>query len=231
MCEQNIAPGKRKITKQEALNSIYIDFEGEGRSNANPHPKPHMLGAYWPKQGDTKAVYRAYFFDERWQPVKNGTRCEAEIGDFCKVISDLVDEARSRDGYLVHWSQHEETCIQEFCQEECLSFDNILFNAKPPIDKMINSRPDGRAPTSNELKNYMTFFFPKTKQIDEIKPGAAESCRRIDKACDVIKWSQWKEKDKDIVKNLIEYNKSDCRAAWKLTKKLANYLSSNIKAV
>ena len=46
---ETIRERDRTITKEQVLNSIYIDFEGEGKKPDDPCPMPHMLGTYRPK--------------------------------------------------------------------------------------------------------------------------------------------------------------------------------------
>lgn len=222
---------KRTLTIEEAQNSIYIDFEGEGASQGNPNPRPHMLGAYWPKRPGKNSKYHAYLFRSEWKPVSNGNCRRASIGAMEKVLIELFEEVKRRGGYLVHWSIHEYSVLKEHYPELVSRYDRTLFNAKPPIDRMINSRKDVKEGMKRpeHLYQYVDLLMKNNQQIASIKPGAAESCRRIDKYCDK-RWGSWTDSQKQIANNLLDYNKSDCEYTWKLTKKLANHLDAKIKA-
>ena len=53
--------------------------------------------------------------------------------------------------------------------------------------------------------------------------GAAESCRRIDRACAKHKrWKHFSDKQKDYVKDLVAYNEGDCRSTWLIALKVGN---------
>ena len=65
--------------RETAESSIYIDFEGFGRSSKNPLPDPHMLGAYQPKQPEKKSIFHTFCFKDEWQPISNGWCPNSEV--------------------------------------------------------------------------------------------------------------------------------------------------------
>jgi hypothetical protein len=218
----------KTVSIEKAKNSIFIDFEGEGRTLDGSVPMPHMLGTFRPKTDDFPAEYEAWFFKPQWKPVVNGSRGIANIIELSDLLENLIEESISKGSYLVYWTEHEKKIVEEHCPEHYKEFSDVGFNAKPPIDKMYDQQEflNREFLRPNTLSGYMEFYFPSNREIGNIDPGAAESCRRLDKACEANrKWGKWIDKQKKIARDLLNYNKSDCRSTWKLTRKLANHLS------
>jgi hypothetical protein len=221
---QPIRQRDRIITPDQARNSIFIDFEGEGESRTNGlTPEPHMLGAYTPKYDIEKAVYRAFLFRENWKPVANGSGGQAIFMSLEDSLQKLIDAARMRGGYLVYFSDHERKVIEMHCPSLYEAFMQVAFNAKPAIDRMYNRHhPQDTGSRPDSLEGYARFYFP-AMTVATLKEGAAETCRKLDRwSADSQRWRAWKPKHKALAKSLLEYNRSDCRMTWKLTKRLAN---------
>lgn len=217
----------RKITPEQAANSIYIDFEGEGRSPVNPLPMPHMLGAYWPKTKDSKACYMAYMFHKDWIPVANG--CGGEVADLAGTISRLAQKARRQGGFLIYFSDHERKVLEHHLPAPVYEeFISVAFNAKPPVDRMYNrTHPRQTASRPDSLAAYASFYFPHFNQ-PEVGISIGDACRRIDATASLgLRWNGWPEPRKKLARKLVHYNRVDCILTWKLTKKLANHLGPN----
>ena len=208
-----------------ARRSIYVDFEGVGKNAATDYPLPHMVGIFRPdpvKGGGGE--YEAVYFRDSWKAPANGSREKARTAGFAETIAGLIAEAIARDGFIAFWSTHELETIQANAPELADAFGAVGFNLLPPL-RTIKNRYRWRLDESSgkELNQYLQVFRGNRPLVGEIKPGPAEACRRIDKACSAHgRWKSWPEHKKEYVRNLVRYNKEDCRATWLLGQKLGN---------
>lgn len=215
------------LTPEQALNSIYIDFEGQGKRPDQTTPMPHMLGAYWPKQNGEKARYQAYLFREDWKPVANGSGGRAQIASLEETLRLLIDQANAKGGRLVFFTEHEAKMIRQFCPSLYDEFCQVAFNLNPPLKRLFKKQNRFAEVTRpNQLALYAQFYFPKM-QLKDLSDGAAETCRKLDTAAGKSqRWRAWSKKNQQRAKDLLDYNFCDCRVTWKLTKKLANAQAS-----
>jgi hypothetical protein len=227
--EGNVAAKDIKLSPEQVRASLFIDFEGEGnKKGATGHMDqkvlPHMLGVYEPKTKNSKSLYRAFLFRPEWKPVANGSRHKVVVADFRQTLRMLIDEVNDRSGKLIHFSPHEAEVVRHFLPELYEAFHSVSVNIKPLVDKMYNRRyPRDTQSRPGSLAEYMRFYFPKIP-LNELKNGASDACQRVDKAARKhTRWRSWPEKKQELAKNLIEYNRSDCHATWKLANKVANY--------
>lgn len=226
-----ISPKYQILTPAQALNSIYIDFEGEGEKAGKSTPIPHMLGAYWPKQNGEKARYQAYLFREDWKPVANGSGGRAQLATLEDTLRSLIDQANARGGKLVFFSGHEAKMIKQFCPSLYDEFCKVAFNLNPPLKRLFNRHHHyGEGKRPDQLDLYAQFYFPQIR-LNELPEGAAETCRRLDTAAGKSqRWRSWSNKDQQRARDLLDYNFCDCRVTWKLAKKLANaYANKNME--
>ncbi len=225
---ENISEGDREISCEEAVNSIYIDFEGKGRSGEDACPMPHMLGSYRPKTQENKAIYKAYLFNCSWRPVANGSGRKAELAQFGETMQAIIHEAHERGGYLVYFSDHERAVIEKHCPDWLYKeFLQVAFNVKPPVDTMFNqTHPNNTADRPHSLTGYVNFYFPGVA-LPQLGATVGKVCAALDKSCAKSqRWRAWKPAEQQRARDLFEYNLSDCRVTWKLAKKLANYHDS-----
>ena len=216
--------------RETAESSIYIDFEGFGRSPKNPMPHPHMLGAYQPKQSDKKSIFHTFCFKDEWRPISNGWSPNSEVCTLNKAIEKLLSLVQEKGGLLVYFSDHERAVVEKYCSASLyMKFDEGSFNVKPALERMFNSNlaqgtNGGQGPRT--LNEYMEHYFPGHRQVNTIlgAKGAADACRRLDKVCtSELNWGAWADENKALAKALLNYNKGDCISTWKLAKRLANH--------
>jgi len=210
---------------QKARQSLYLDFEGEGRSSLSHCPMPHMLGIFRPhpvRGGSGK--YEAVFFNETWTAPVNGSSSRAHIAEFEQTINNLIALARERDGCLVYWSDHERHIVEQYAPKSLEAFNEVGFNLLPALRKLKNKRNLMLDESIDKVLNqYLNAFIPKRPLINECRPGPAEACRRIDQCTRrYTRWGRWPNPKKQYVLNLLSYNEKDCRATWWLAKKLGN---------
>lgn len=62
------------LSALEIRNSIYLDFEGEGKKRNGVVPKPHIAGLFRPNSKGKSGKYTCIFFKEDWKPVFNGIK-------------------------------------------------------------------------------------------------------------------------------------------------------------
>lgn len=215
--------------KKTAESSIYIDFEGFGRSSKNPMPHPHMLGAYQPKKPAKNSIFHTFCFKDEWQPISNGWSPNSEVCTLNKAIEKLLSLAKKEGGLLVYYSDHERAVVEKYCSASLYKkFVERSFNVKPALRRMFNrnrrANANGdKAPTT--LNEFMGHYMTGHKQVKSVAgaKGPADACRRLDKVCaSGVKWRKWYSKDKALAKALFDYNKGDCISTWKLAKRLAN---------
>ena len=224
-------PGNmREFDAEVARRSIYLDFEGEGRNDRSCHPLPHMAGIFRPdpvKGGGGE--YEAVFFREAWTAPVNGSREKSRIASFAETIAGLIEEAKARDSLICFWSEHELGVIKANAPELADAFEAVGFNLLPPL-RTIKNRYRWRLDKSSGkgLNQYLELFLEKRPRVSEIQPGPAEACRRVDRACGTHgRWKNWPENKKEYVRNLIRYNKEDCKSTWLLGRKLGNINSGS----
>ena len=208
-----------------ARRSIYVDFEGEGPNNRSDHPLPRMVGIFRPdpvKGGGGE--YEAVFFREAWKAPANGSGEKSRTAGFAETIAELVAEAKAHGGFIGFWSEHELGVIKANAPELADAFEVVGFNLLPPL-RRIKNRNRWRLDKSSGkgLNQYLEIFLHNRPRVSEIQPGPAEACRRIDRACNAhARWRNWPETKKKYVRNLISYNKEDCKSTWLLGRKLGN---------
>lgn len=220
----------RSITPISLQRAIYLDFEGVGRSPTCPTPRPHLLGVYRPSEkASNRASYVAHLFRTEWKPIANGLSACVGPSDLCMTIGQLVDLAKHEERTLIYWSDYESQAVSNHCPNRSDEFERVSLNLKPLVDTMVNRLgladrlPEGR----RSLAGYMKVLFPRTTEMTSLNGGAAEACRRLDRYCSTDgRWGAWPDSHKNVARNLIEYNKSDCRSTWRLAVRLAKHIAS-----
>ena len=216
--------------RETAESSIYIDFEGFGRSSKTPMPHPHMLGAYQPKKPAKHSIFHTFCFKDEWQPISNGWSPNSEVCTLNKAIEKLLSFVQKEGGLLVYYSDHERAVIEKYCSASIYKkFVERSFNVKPALRRMFNrnrraNANGGNAPTT--LNEFMEYHMPGHRQVNSVvgAKGPADACRSLDKVCTSgLKWRKWIPEDKALAKALFDYNKGDCISTWKLAKLLANH--------
>lgn len=208
-----------------ARNSIYLDFEGEGKSKKAGIPLPHMAGIFRPNPvSGGGGRYEAVFFRESWKAPMNGSSGKGRISDFCQTMEELIKEVSEKNSFIVHWSVYEYNVIEMNAPQILSTFDSISYNILPPYRKIKNRRKIVLDETNEKVLNqYVSAFFPNRKLVSPPKPGPAELCKRIDHFSDKYKrWRNWPTDKKQYLNDLLNYNEEDCRATWLLARKLGN---------
>ena len=215
------------LTPTQYRNAIYLDFEGEGKKSNNKIPKPHMAGFFRPNPKRNSGKYNCIFFNKNWKAASNGIRA-AGCEDFDTYFEMLAHELEEKDAYLVYWSIHEEVVLEKYLPRGL--FDRLiprLHNLHPIARRYANRKRIFGKNKSAKKKSLEEFFLAIYRKRNPYPPfplGAAEACRRIDKACSKHKkWKQFSEKQKNYVKDLTTYNLGDCRSTWLIAKRLGNF--------
>jgi len=209
-----------------ARNSIYLDFEGEGKSRNTGIPLPHMAGVFRPNPGNgSNEKYEAIFFKEFWKPCKNGSQNKGRIEKFATTIENLIKEAKDKDACIVFWSDYERSVIELNAPAYLDMFEGVSFNLLPPLRKIKNSKAIVLDENLKKkvLNQYLKAFCPNRPLVQTYNIGPAEACRRIDNFSEHYpKWGNWPTEKKQYLYDLLKYNEEDCRATWWLGKKLGN---------
>jgi hypothetical protein len=208
-----------------ARNSVYLDFEGEGKSKNTGIPLPHMAGIFRPNQDKgSGGKYEAIFFKESWKPCKNGSKGKGRVADFATTIENLIREAKDKNAYIVFWSDYERSVIELNVPELLVIFESVGFNLLPPLKTIKNSRVIALDQKLEKVLNqYLKAFLPNRPLVPTYKLGPAEACRRIDNFSErYTRWRNWPTEKKQYLYDLLKYNEQDCRATWWLGRKLGN---------
>ena len=219
---------KEYLSPDDYRKAIYFDFEGEGRSRKTKlSPKPHMVGTFKPNSTGKSGKYEAFFFKENWKPARNGIGNMASLVGFEEYFRSLFEFVSLEDVYLIHWSIYEKDAMEAHLSTAIFKkIEPHLYNLLPPAKRYANKRKVFGATDNARKKSLEEFFgalFRKKSPFPPLKLGAAEVCRRIDKAClKNRKWSKFNVKERGYVKDLIAYNKGDCNASWLIAKRLGN---------
>ena len=213
-------------TSKEYGSGLYLDFEGEGKKrDADSAPLPHLAGVYRPNRSKSAGdSYTCYFFRKSWSPVKNGCSSTATIIDFDCFLRSLVSEAKSEQKTIYYWSHHELAMIEKYASTEVArDFKAVSQNSLRIAKRFANRRRiDIEEKYEKGLNNFLSALAPKLPTVEETKPGAAESCRRIDSYCaNARRWREWTNSQKEVARNLVSYNYEDCLALYRVTKKVA----------
>ena len=204
-------------------HGLYLDFEGEGvRSGATQCPEPHLAGVYRPAvEKSIGGSYTAYLFNKSWRPVKNGCRYRAVQVELRRFLWDLIAEAKAENRTIFYWTEHEHSVVRSLeCPRLLAAFEEVSLNVKPAARRKINRK---KLPLSDEdpkmLNNYLRALKPNLPAVSSPKIGPAESCRRIDRYCSrPTRWRRWDQRQKDVAAALIEYNREDCLALYRVAK-------------
>ena len=209
----------------ECRFGIYLDFEGEGKKrDTDSAPSPHLAGVYRPEPGkSTGGSYTCYFFKRSWSPIKNGCASAATIIEFDCFLRSLISEAKFGKKTIYYWSHHELAMIERYASAEVAAeFKTVSQNSLRIAKKFANQRRIAIEEKHEKgLNNFLSALAPKLPTVKETKPGAAESCRRIDSYCAKAKrWRKWTDSQKLVARNLVSYNYEDCLALYRVTKKV-----------
>ena len=221
------------LTCDEFRRSIYLDFEGHGPTRRGGiAPKPHMAGLFRPKNTGKSGRYSCTLFNEKWKPVTNGIRI-ANYNTFDGEFHELITELDHKSSRLIFWSIHEQTVLEKYLSpnlyKELLPF---LYNVKKPITRYLNKNKSLKSRVDKiSLSECFKALHRKRKPYPPLPLGAAESCRRIDRACQKkMKWRHFSDLQKGYARNLIAYNEGDCRSTWLLALKVGNSFNNQNKS-
>jgi predicted RecB family nuclease len=148
---------------------------------------------------------------------------------FDAYFEALADTAFSENRYLIYWSQYEEKVVELFLPNRVLTrIKPHLYNLLPPARKYANRRRSfgvGGSASKKSLEEFFAALYRKRSPFPPLALGAAEVCRRLDKACaKTQRWSNFTDKQKKYAKDLLAYNQGDCRATWLIARRLGNAL-------
>jgi len=220
------------LTEQELRNSIYLDFEGEGKKSDGTIPIPHMAGIFRPNIKGNGGKYESIFFNELWKPVSEGFYQYSKVICFEDYFIELLKELETKECNLIIWTEHEEKILKEFLQNK--TFEKIIkyiYNINPEARRYANRRNVfgiGVTARGKSLEEMYQALYPNRQPFAPIAHGAAETCRRLDIACRTNKrWNSFNDRQKSYAKDLVAYNKGDCHSTWLIAKKIGNAQYNN----
>ena len=204
--------------------TLFIDFEGEGRKGPDRSilPCPLLAGVYKPGLGGTSTRYEVKLLKTGLEPLKNGISQITEILELPEFVEQIILRAERENCVIVYWSEHELKVIEELTPQLVGRFKEISFNAKPEADRYLNQRNDHcREKQKKALNAHLARICPKAKPVLSPRVGAAKSCKRLEAYCSKKRsWKTWTDAQKAVARDLIAYNREDCRATYQICKKL-----------
>ena len=208
----------------ELQHAVIIDFEGEGKSLVEElSPLPHMIGIYEPNK-QHGAKYRWVTFQESWTPAVNGSSSNATIENFSVCFESLLKKLDPEKGRLVHWSMYEEQILKHYLMPETWQkVGPVLYNARVPAKKYVRANRLLESVVGVPLEGFFAKICSNSTAMPTLKLGAAEVCRRVDNAClENPRWRNFSNIQKKLLHDLVSYNHGDCKATWKILKKITN---------
>ena len=222
------------LTPTQFRNAIYLDFEGEGKKRDGSVPEPHMAGIFRPNQTGGGGKYECVFFKPQWNLASDGVGKKSFIGTFDGCFESLTDELEATGCYLIYWSIHEDTILEKFLPRSI--YKNLkpqMYNLHPAAKTYLKRNrkfEDNETGKGKTLEQCFDAMYKKRRPYPPFPLGAAEACRRIDRACGThTKWKSFSEKQQSYVQNLIQYNKGDCESTWVIAKRGGNYFNNTKK--
>ena len=220
------------ISREDASRRVIVDFEGEGEKQGGELPAPILLGALVPDSEGKKVTYHAWLLDPVLMPVERAAaldgecrhRAVATLEEALGAVLALADRCR---GDLAAFSNHERRVIEAHCADEDLRtrFLDRLLNIKRQSDRALKKRHPG---TGGSLEEQFRVLFPNGTFQKELEGGAARACRSlVSTARGDKRWSRWTSTQKAVARDLLRYNRHDCRAARKVLTKATSILEAD----
>lgn len=207
------------LTPDRAKRDLYVYFEGEGKRSNGEISQPTTLGIYC-REG--RPTYRVQILEQTLQPlVYAGFPAEC-FGSMETAIPALVQQAQAEDRDILYFGQHEQEMVNTFrSQATADEFMARSGSAKLLLKRWV--RRTGR-PQCHTLGDYCRAIGQPPYEAP--KPGVGETIRRLRRACTVSKRGRNLDSGKKkLASQLFAYNKEDCLALYRLTKKAANCLN------
>lgn len=210
------------ITWEESARSIVIDFEGPGRSPKDPCPHPVLLGALVPSLGGEPPRYYAWLLFDELLPMEKtrqlpGLRRVTALEDALEEVLGLASE---RDGRLAAFSIHEANVVRAHSAPGITSrFEDRFLNVKTLAERAARDRG---IETGATLEEMVRAFKPNLEPLPQVEDGPAAACRALRKAGAASqRWKHWPLKAQTLARQLLDYNRGDCKAARMLLRSAA----------
>jgi len=208
-------------------NSIFIDFEGEGKPRDKNTPLPHMVGVFRPNAKGKSGKYQATFFKKEWRPAVNGSGGKATECEFVDFFKSVLLECQLNSKLCIYFSIHEFKILEHYLPKALFNeLSKYTFNLLPDVRRYANLRRKrilDSGKKARKLDEYFQLYYRKRSPFPPISPGPAETCRQIDRACNENRrWKRFTDRQQTYVKDLLAYNEGDVRCTWLLALKVAN---------
>ena len=220
------------LTRVQFENAICLDFEGEGPGLSGPDrcKLPYLAGIYTPKSEKRSGSYQLICFRDHWRPVANGLG--GTVTDFNEYFSQLAQVLETNRAHLIYWSVYEEEVLGRYLglDSDILGrlhpwLYNLKLDMKPYRARRIRYGEEFSV-KDNRLVTWHAALHPQKKEPASLDVGAAETCRRLDRACARHKrWRHFSEREKAYARNLITYNRGDCLMVARIARKVVNVLN------
>ena len=205
-------------------DTLFLDFEGEGPKGPDRVPQlPFLAGLYRPKAEGRKSQFSVSLFREHCTPVKNGIPEISEITTLEAFVTRITEQAETEGLTICYWSHHELETVRHFLPTNIAErFEAVSLNVKPMADRYLRRRGQKLADVEDKALNaYLSAICSKSALVTAPTVGAAESCRRLERySLKDKKWSKWSDAHKEVAAELVRYNREDCLAGSRITRKV-----------
>lgn len=193
---------KNRLTPEDALRALYIDFEGR------KDQPPVLLGCTRRSRlGEEQQIWQAVT-DLRFAPLAQGDDIEAMT--LSDAVERILQRAERRDRRIVAWSEHELDIVRKYCPDKLERFEIRYVNARAVAVHWRNRCHGGRRPSTNTLADYLTligYVVPPAAGVGRagetirILTAALEKGRRV---------SELTPNQRRRWSDLREHNRHDC---------------------
>ena len=209
-----------RLSKREARDAIYLDFEGEGLIR-DKLPMPALAGT------EINGSYVFWIFDERLRILaraRRGLPWSRNVTGFSSFLNWITTTAKVQGRRICFFSEHEKRVVSEHADDRMnKDFEELGYNGKLLIERWYRKKAS-EAPVEATLSAFAEFA--ALKQVPAPAEGVGRVIRRLRDACDgERRLSKLAVRDRQRWVSLIKYNRNDCLLTRRLVKRAANYLS------
>ena len=140
----------RKLTPEDAVRTLYIDFEGQ-----KDRP-PVLLGCTRrSRRSQIPGIWQAVT-DPAFESLADEDGIESlELSD---AVERILQRAESKDRMIVAWSEHELGVVRDHCPDKLERFQARYINARLVAVHWRNKCHGGEKPSSNALADYLALI-------------------------------------------------------------------------
>ena len=192
------------MTHEEAMNALYIDFEG------NKDKQPTLLGYCEDEQHTVFLIEDSFSILER--PVRGFGSCKRTYVDSMdSALEAICERAREEDRLIVSFSQHELNMFSKYSSDQTLldEFRSAYRDGKAVLRHRTRNDPNRLMHRGRTLANYCALYgLPEPSAPSR---GLGQALRDLRKRLEkTTRWKGLHQRWRDLATEVIAYNGEDC---------------------